>query len=105
MSEFQNYSESELQSMIENAKKALDAKQASKRKEVIAQIKELAASINVSIEIIENTDKKLTRKGLKVPYKYSHPEDPSKQWTGRGVTPKWMQDLLNAGHDKSEFSI
>lgn len=104
MSEFQNLSENELQAMIENAKKALDAKQASKRREVIAQIKELAASINATVEIIDN-DKKLTRKGVKVPYKYTHPEDASLQWTGRGVAPKWMQDLIARGHDKSEFAI
>lgn len=104
MSELQNLSENELQAMIENAKKVLDAKQASKRKEVIAQIKELAASINATVEIYDN-DKKQTRKGIKIPYKYSHPEDANKQWTGRGVTPKWMRDLLANGHDKSEFVI
>lgn len=104
MSEFQNLSENELQIMIENAKKALDAKQAGKRKEVIAQIKELAASINAIVEIHEN-DKKSARKGVKVAYKYAHPEDPNKQWTGRGVAPKWMQELINSGRDKAEFQI
>lgn len=104
MSEFQNLSENELQAMIENAKKALDSLQSSKRKEVLAQIKELAASINVSVEIIEN-DKKAVRKGVAVPFKYKHPEDDSKKWTGRGVAPKWMQDLINKGHTKAEFKI
>lgn len=104
MSDFQNLSENELQAMIENAKKALDVKQAGKRKEVIAQIKELAASINVTVEIHDN-DKKSARKGVKVAYKYAHPEDPAKQWTGRGVTPKWMQELINNGRDKEEFEI
>jgi DNA-binding protein H-NS len=104
MSDFQNLSENELQTVIENAKKALDAKQAGKRKEVIAQMKELAASINVTIEIHEN-DKKSARKGVKVAYKFAHPDDPTKQWTGRGVAPKWMQDLVSSGRNKSEFEI
>lgn len=104
MSEFQNLSEDELQAMIENAKKALDALQTGKKKEVIAQIKELAASINVSVEITDN-DKKAVRKGIAVPFKYKHPTDESKQWTGRGVAPKWMQDLLSEGRSKSEFRI
>ena len=104
MSEFQNLSENELQAMIENARKALDAKQAGKRKEVIAQIKELASSINVSVEIYE-LDKKSARKGVKVAYKYAHPDDPNKRWTGRGVAPKWMQELINRGHDKAEFHL
>ncbi len=104
MSDFQNLSENELQVMIENAKKALDAKHASKRKEIILQIKELAALINATVEIHEN-DKKSARKGVKVAYKYAHPEDPAKQWTGRGVAPKWMQELIQMGRSKAEFEI
>ncbi|CAA9891857.1 DNA-binding protein H-NS [Candidatus Methylobacter favarea] len=104
MTEYQNLSENELQAVIENAEKALKNKQANKRKEVIAQIKELAASINVTVEIYE-TDKRSARKGVKVPVKYRHPEDPEKTWTGRGVTPNWMKILLKAGHDRSEFEV
>ncbi|MGR9115928.1 MAG: H-NS histone family protein [Gammaproteobacteria bacterium] len=104
MTDYQKLSENELQSVIENAEKALKAKQANKRKEVIAQIKDLAASIDVTVEIIEG-EKKSTRKGVKVPVKYRHPDDATKTWTGRGVTPKWLQALIDAGHDRSEFEV
>ena len=104
MNDYQNLSENELQAVIVNAEKALKAKQANKRKEVIAQIKELGASIGVGVEIIEG-DKKSTRKGVKVPIKYCHPDDATKTWTGRGVTPKWLQALIDAGHDRSEFEV
>lgn len=104
MSGFEKLSEAELQVMIENARKALDSLQVGKRKEVLAQIKELAASINVAVEITD-LDKKPARKGVSVPFKYRHPEDPSKQWTGRGVAPKWMQDLLSSGRVKDDFRI
>lgn len=104
MTDYQNLSENELQVVIESAEKALKLKQANKRKEVIAQIKELAASIDLTIEIIE-TEKKSVRKGVKVPVKYRHPEDQEKTWTGRGVTPKWMRELLNSGHKLSEFQV
>ena len=57
MTDYQKLSETELHTVIENAEKALKQKQANKRKEVIAQIKELAASIDVTVEIIE-TEKK-----------------------------------------------
>jgi DNA-binding protein H-NS len=102
--EYQNLSENELQAVIENAEKALRNKQLNKRKAVMTQIKELAASIGVTVEIIEN-DQKSIRKGVKVPIKYRHPDDPEKTWTGRGVTPKWLQALLKAGHDRSEYEI
>ena len=104
MTDYQNLSESELQAVIDSAEKALKNKQANKRKDIIAQIKELAASIDVVVEIHE-ADTKLTRKGVKVPVKYRHPEDPEKTWTGRGVMPVWLQTLINAGHDRSEFEV
>jgi len=104
MTEFQNLSENELQAVIVNAEKALKAKQAHKRKEIMNQIRELAASINVTVEIIEG-EKSSARKGVKVPVKYRHPNDPSKTWTGRGVMPKWLQTFVEQGHDRSEFEI
>jgi DNA-binding protein H-NS len=104
MTDYQKLSESELQAVIDNAEKALRNIQANKRKDVIAQIKELAASIDVVLDIHEN-DKRSARKGVKVPVKYRHPEDPEKTWTGRGVMPKWLQALINAGHGRSEFEV
>lgn len=104
MTDFNNLSETEIQALIDNAEKALKDRQNSKRKEVLAQIKELAASIGVSVEIMDG-DKKSERKGTKVAARYRNPADASQTWTGRGLAPKWMQELMAAGHDKSEFEI
>ena len=104
MTDYQNLSENELQAVIEKAETALKNKQANKRKEVIAKIKELAASIDVNVEIHE-MGKKTTRPASAVPVKYRHPKDPGKTWTGRGMTPKWMRDLLENGHDRAEFKV
>ena len=104
MTDYQNLSESELQAIIDSAEKALKSIQANKRKDVIAQIKELAASIDATVDIHES-DKKSARIGVKVPVKYRHPEDPEKTWTGRGVMPTWLQALINEGHDRSEFEV
>lgn len=104
MTDYQKLSESELQAVIDSAEKALKNIQANKRKDVIARIKELAASIDVVVEIHED-DKRSVRKGVKVPVKYRHPEESEKTWTGRGVMPKWLKALINAGHDRSEFEV
>ncbi len=104
MTEYNNLSENELLTVINEAEKALKDKQLKKHKEVIAQIKELATSIGVTVEISE-IEKKPIKKGKKVAAKYCNPDDPSNTWTGRGVAPKWMQALISAGHDKSEFLI
>jgi DNA-binding protein H-NS len=104
MSDYQNLSENELKAVIERAKVALKNKQINKRKEVIAKIKELAASIDATVEIHENGKKSL-RAVSKVSIKYRHPQDAEKTWTGRGMTPKWMQALLDKGHNRSEFKV
>ncbi|MBS3964193.1 MAG: H-NS histone family protein [Methylomonas sp.] len=105
MTDFTNLSENEIQSLIESAERALKEKQTGKRKEVIAQIKELAASIGVTIEIIDTDKKTVERRQGKVSAKYRNPNDPSQIWTGRGLAPRWMRDLLAAGKTKADFEI
>ncbi|WP_306304452.1 H-NS family nucleoid-associated regulatory protein [Methylogaea oryzae] len=46
-------SETQLQEVIENAHRALRDKQQSRRKEVFAEIRRLAASVGVTVEISE----------------------------------------------------
>lgn len=103
MSDLEQLSVTELQELITNAESAIKDKQNSQRKEVYAQIKELAASVGATVEI-HVTDKPM-RKVSRVAPKYRNPNDVNITWTGRGVTPKWIRTLIEAGHDKSEFLI
>lgn len=102
--ELTELSEMELAAMIEDAQKVLKNKQDGKRKEVLAQIRELAASINVSVEITENV-KASGRKGGTVPVKYRNPDDPSEKWTGRGMKPRWLRELMDQGRSLEEFEV
>ena len=103
MIDIQNLSPEELQALIKNAESALEAKQAGMRKQVIAQIKELAASIGATVEI---TDNKQSRKSSSsVAAKYANPANHNETWTGRGLAPKWMKELLDQGRNKDEFLI
>ncbi len=104
MTDYQNLSESQLRSMIQKAENVLKDKETNKKKEVIAKIKTLAASIAVNVEIIEG-GKKSSRRSGKVAVKYRHPNDSGKTWTGRGMMPRWMQELIDQGHDRSEFEV
>jgi DNA-binding protein H-NS len=101
---FAELSEAELAAMIDNAQKALREKHEHKRKDVVAKIKELATSIGVIVDITEAT-KPVGRKGSKVPVKYQNPHNLSQKWTGRGMKPKWLQALLDEGHDIKEYEI
>jgi DNA-binding protein H-NS len=104
MTEYNKLSEKELQSVIDQAEKALVDKQLEKRKDVIEQIKMLAASVGLTVDINEGNKKGL-KKGKKVAAKYCNPDDSNQTWTGRGVSPKWMQALVDSGRDKSNFLI
>ncbi len=104
MSDFNQLSESELREIINNAEKALKENQSNKRKETINKIKELAASIAITVEI-HDTEKKLDKRSSTVAARYRNPEDASQTWTGRGLKPKWIQVLLDAGKSLSDFEI
>ena len=101
MTEIQNKSEEELLALIAEAQTHLEALKRNKYKEVIAQIKELAASIGVTVEIHEAS--KAT--AAKIPAKFLNPDNHSQTWTGRGLAPKWLKALIAAGRDKDEFLI
>lgn len=98
-------SEHELAAMIEKAEKVLKEKQSKTRREGIAKIKELAASIGVSVEISESGKPPRSRTGGKVAIKYRNPENPDHQWTGRGMKPKWLRELLEQGRSLDEFAL
>lgn len=102
--EYSELSEEALETIIKKAEKVLQAKKEKHRKEVMAQIKELAASIDATVEIMEES-KSSVRKGVKLPIKYRNPKNSSEKWTGRGMQPKWLRNLIDAGHKLEEFEV
>jgi DNA-binding protein H-NS len=96
----------ELSKLITDAQKALDTRQAAERKAVIAEIHALAASIGVTVTIDGAKGKSgSSRKGTKVAAKYRNPHDVSQTWTGRGVKPRWLKALVDAGKKIEDFLI
>jgi DNA-binding protein H-NS len=99
-------SESELAEMIASAEKALRAKREIKKKDVLAQIRALAASIGVTVAFTDESVPAVSgRRGKKVAVKYRDPADPSRQWSGRGVKPKWLARYLEEGRGIEEFTV
>lgn len=101
---FNKLSESDLEDVIAKAGKELQSRKEQKRKEVLSEIRQLAASIGVMVEISE-TGRRSSRKGQKVPPKYQNPENPLQQWSGRGMKPNWLRELLENGQKIEEFEI
>lgn len=103
---FTDLSDAELAALIEDANKAMRERQDGRRKETMAKIRELAASIGVTAEIVDSSPKASSgRKGAKVAAKYQNPDNLSQKWTGRGMKPKWLQAFLDQGRDIKEFEI
>ncbi len=102
--DFSKLSENDLSNLIASAQTALREKQESKRKEVVDRIKELAASIGTKVEI-GGANRGSGLKGRKVPIKFQNPKDPSQKWSGRGLKPKWLQNMLDEGHDMKDFEV
>ena len=101
-------SETELSKLIDSAQKTHRERQIVKRKEVAAQIKELAASIGYTVELTEISPENTagsSRKGTKVAVKYRNPDNPKHQWTGRGMQPKWLRELIEQGRSLDEFRV
>lgn len=105
MTDFAKLSEQELSTLIADASKALDQKRQQARRDVLAQIKSLAASIGVDVQISEQVPEAVSRKGSKVAIKYRDPANPNHAWSGRGVKPRWLQEYVDQGRSIDDFRV
>ena len=103
--DLENLSEEELAEVIANAQRALKEIQHGKRKEVFAQIRQLAASVGVTVEIQDADKPAGSRRGGKVAPKYRNPDNFEETWTGRGMKPRWLQAQIELGRSPEEFLI
>jgi DNA-binding protein H-NS len=98
-------SERELADLIAKAAKELDSKREGKRRETIAKIRKLAASIGMQVEIHEADNKSASKRGAPIPVKYRDASNPKHVWTGRGIKPRWLAALLEQGRSIEEFRV
>lgn len=60
----------------------------------IAKVQKAKANANANASPKRSTGVKA---GFKVPIKYRHPQKSNLEWTGRGKTPTWVQELKANG--------
>lgn len=97
-----NMSIDQLQDLIKDAESTIRKKQREQRSEVIQQMRQLASTIGVSVEITTTGPKK---KKTKSAPKYRNPKNSSQTWTGRGPQPKWFKDAIAAGKKSDDMLI
>ncbi|MCG2635426.1 MAG: H-NS histone family protein [Gammaproteobacteria bacterium] len=90
----------ELNSVIQGAEAAIKDKQRQQRSSVVKQIRDLAASIGMSVEL--RTEKKVRQS---LPPKYRNPENPAETWKGRGPKPKWLKAAVAKGKSMDDLLI
>lgn len=97
----------ELNALMASVSHAVADRQKAKREEVMAQIEELARSIGgkATVEFADEKPKVHGNAKREVAAKYRNPSNENETWTGRGLQPKWMQELIASGRNKDEFLI
>lgn len=110
--DFSQLSDTQLQYLLDGARKILETRQRKKRAEVIDTIRKLAASVGLEVEIFDigETAKKTAwrrhlRKRKPARPKYGHPDNPDLVWSGRGKMPRWFSQLLDQGYRREDLEL
>lgn len=103
--EIEEMSLAELQEQLEAIQRRMAELKQEKIKEVKRQILDLAASIGETPASLFGLGQQSKPKRPKAPPKYRHPDDASLTWSGRGMAPRWLRALEEAGHDRAEYLI
>jgi len=95
----------ELHDLVTRAQKELAERQKAERRQVMADIRALAESVGLGVNFLEEEKPSGSLKGRKVAPKYRNPHNPEQTWSGRGMKPRWLAELLEQGRDIQEFAI
>ena len=93
----------ELQTLAQDIEREVVSRREAERERVLTQMRELAASLGMSLEDILRQER--GKSGGIVPPKYRNPKDPSLTWTGRGKRPTWVNEALAAGKSLEDLAI
>src|SRR6185295_17232474 len=93
----------ELNALSRDIESEIEARRAAEKERVLSQLRELAASLGMSLEELLKEERK---KGhAPVQAKYRNPEDPSQTWSGRGKRPLWVVAALEAGKTLEDLAV
>jgi DNA-binding protein H-NS len=85
----------ELEGLAKDIETEIVTRREADRERVLAQMRELAASIGTTPEDLFRRTGKVVEKVVAV--KYRHPDNPALAWSGRGKRPLWVVEALAAG--------
>src|ERR1044071_2010023 len=76
------------------------------RKKVLTQMKELAASVGMTVEeVLSGSDDEKAKTKKQTEPKYRDPDNPKQSWGGKGPKPRWLNQALEAGAKLEDFEV
>lgn len=109
MMDLSNYSLAELRDLESKVKAEVKGRQAQELDNARKEILKIAESVGMPLELLMGSVKGGGGKGDKrkqeVAVKFRHPDDSSKQWTGRGRQPGWIKEWEAAGNDIEKLRV
>jgi DNA-binding protein H-NS len=93
----------ELQTLAQDIEREIVSRREAERERVLAQMRELAASLGTTLEDILRQER--GKGGGIVAPKYRHPDNPAQTWTGRGKRPAWVTEALASGKTLEDLTI
>ena len=92
-----NFSLPELRALQESVKQEIKTRDAQEIAKAREQIMAIAQSVGMPLkELLNNKGKKTVSQSSSLA-RYQSPDDPSRQWSGRGRRPKWAEEAAQAG--------
>ena len=97
----------ELLDMKVELEEVIKQRQLAERKEVLKQIRAIAAGVGCTVEqLLDRAEpgKRTSKHKPGVP-KYCNPENPNQTWTGKGARPRWFLAATDRGVSPEQLLI
>lgn len=95
----------ELQTLARDIEQEIIGRREADRERVLAQMRELAASLGMTLEDLLKQER--GRERARVPatsVRFRHPENTALAWSGRGKRPQWIIEWLASGRTLEDLS-
>ncbi len=90
----------EIVALRDRLAKQLVERQASEKANLVAEIIQLVAARGYDMSEVLAL---LSRQIATTTAAFVNPNDPTEIWSGQGRRPKWLKDLIDAGHSLDDF--
>ena len=96
----------EINVLIKDLNAEIERRATTEKQLLIAEIRDKAESLNIPVsDLFKEVAKTPRKRGGSVKPKYRNPGDKTQTWTGRGLKPRWVRDLLDSGKSLEDIAI